>query len=187
MMKEAVTREEAQECVRKLIQYIGDDPDREGLRDTPDRVIRSFEELYSGYGQSPDEVLSTSFASRSKEMVVMKNMELYSMCEHHMLPIIGTCHIGYIPRGRVIGISKLARIMELYARRLQIQEELAFQIASAIQKELAPMGVGVVIEAQHMCMTSRGVGKQNSVMTSSTLLGVFLKDPRTRAEFFDLI
>ncbi|MBU43560.1 MAG: GTP cyclohydrolase I FolE [Spirochaetaceae bacterium] len=186
-LKEEVSREQALEAVRTLLRYIGDDPDREGLLETPDRVVRSFDHIYSGYRKNAREVLSKTFTSSTEEMVVLSNIELYSMCEHHMLPFTGKCHIGYIPKGKVLGISKLARVMEVYARRLQIQEELCHQIANAIYDELKPDGVGVVIEARHMCMTCRGVEKQHSVMTSSTLLGSFREDPRTRQEFFDLI
>jgi len=181
------SRKDAIEAVRTLIKYIGDNPEREGLLETPDRVVRSYDHLYKGYTQDPKEILSKTFTSRTSEMVVLSNIELYSTCEHHMLPFVGKCNIGYIPDGKVLGISKLARVMEVFSRRLQIQEELCYQIASAIDEELNPVGVGVVIEAQHMCMTCRGVEKQNSIMTSSTLLGSFKSDARTRAEFLDLI
>ncbi|MCB1167055.1 MAG: GTP cyclohydrolase I FolE [Leptospiraceae bacterium] len=175
------------EAVRTLLRYIGENPEREGLKETPDRVVRSFEHLYSGYQKDYRDVLNKTFTSHTEEMVVLSNIELYSTCEHHMLPFTGKCHIGYIPNGKVLGISKLARVMEVFARRLQIQEELCHQIANAINDELGPRGVGVVIEARHMCMTCRGVEKQHSIMTSSTLLGSFREDPRTRQEFFDLI
>ncbi len=186
-MNKEVSREQALDAVRTLLRYIGDDPDREGLQDTPDRVVRSYEHIYSGYQKDYKEILGKTFTSSTEEMVVLSNIELYSMCEHHMLPFTGKCHIGYIPRGKVLGLSKLARVMEVFARRLQIQEELCQQIANAINRELKPVGVGVVIEARHMCMTCRGVEKQHSIMTSSTLLGSFREDPRTRQEFFDLI
>ena len=186
-LKKEVSREEALDAVRTLLRYIGDDPEREGLLETPDRVVRSFEHIYSGYRKDHKEILGKTFTSSTEEMVVLSNIELYSMCEHHMLPFTGKCHIGYIPKGKVLGISKLARVMEVFARRLQIQEELCHQIATAIDTELRPAGVGVVIEARHMCMTCRGVEKQHSIMTSSTLLGSFREDPRTRQEFFDLI
>ena len=182
-----VSREEALKAIKTLIEYIGDDPSREGLLETPERVIKSYSELYKGYKLDAEEILSKTFSSQTSEMVVLSDIELYSMCEHHMLPFFGKCHIGYIPNGKVLGISKLARIMELYSRRLQIQEELCYQIASAIMEQLHPEGVGVVIEAQHMCMTCRGVEKQNSVMTSSTLLGTFRSNTNTRMEFFNLI
>ena len=186
-LEREVSHEDALNAVRTLIRYIGDDPDREGLLETPDRVVRSFEHIYSGYRKDYRDVLNKTFTSSTEEMVVLSNIELYSMCEHHMLPFTGKCHIGYIPKGKVLGISKLARVMEIFSRRLQIQEELCHQIASAIYDALGPDGVGVVIEAQHMCMTCRGVEKQHSIMTSSTLLGSFREDPRTRQEFFDLI
>lgn len=187
MSRDLVSKEEAMEAVRTLLRYIGENPEREGLKETPDRVVRSFEHLYSGYQKDYRDVLNKTFTSHTEEMVVLSNIELYSTCEHHMLPFTGKCHIGYIPNGKVLGISKLARVMEVFARRLQIQEELCHQIANAINDELGPRGVGVVIEARHMCMTCRGVEKQHSIMTSSTLLGSFREDPRTRQEFFDLI
>lgn len=182
-----VTREQAIESVKTLIEYMGEDPNRDGLLETPDRVVRSYEQLFKGYTESPEEILSKRFKTHSSEMVVLSDIELYSTCEHHMLPFTGKCHIGYLPKNEVVGISKLARVMEVFARRLQIQEELCYQIAKAIETSLQPYGVGVVIEAQHMCMTCRGVGKQNSVMTSSTLLGAFRENPNTRQEFFNLI
>lgn len=181
------TREDALEAVRTLIEYIGDDPSRDGLLETPERVIKSYDEIFKGYSLDKKKILAKRFKTHSSEMVVLSDIEMYSTCEHHMLPFLGKCHIGYIPQGEVVGISKLARVMEVFSRRLQIQEELCYQIAKAIQQEVNPYGVGVVIEAQHMCMTCRGVGKQNSVMTSSTLLGNFRNDPNTRLEFFNLI
>ena len=186
-MSKSVSKEDAIEAVRTLIKYIGDDPEREGLLETPERVVRSYEQLYKGYSQKPEDVLSKTFTSSTSEMVVLSEIEIYSTCEHHMLPFTGKCHIGYIPNGKVLGISKLARVMEVFARRLQIQEELCFQIASSIWNVLKPIGVGVVIDAQHMCMTCRGVEKQNSFMRSSTLLGSFQTDSKTRMEFLDLI
>lgn len=182
-----ISRDEAIEAVKKLIRYIGDDPNREGLLETPERVIKSYEEIFKGYSQDPKQILEKRFKTNSSEMVILSNIELYSTCEHHMLPFTGKCHIGYIPNGEVLGISKLARVMEVFSRRLQIQEELCYQIATSINDEIKPLGVGVVIDAQHMCMTCRGVQKQNSIMTSSTLLGLFRSDMNTRMEFFNLI
>lgn len=181
-----VTREEAIEAVRTLIRYIGDDPTRDGLLETPERVVNSFDELYSGYQTDLQSVVKT-FHSDANEMVVLSNIELYSTCEHHMLPFTGKCHIGYLPNGRVLGVSKLARIMEIYARRLQIQETLCEEIAHAIDDALDTNGVAVIIEAQHMCMTCRGVGKQHSIMKSSSMLGDFKSNPETRAEFLELV
>jgi GTP cyclohydrolase I len=182
-----VSRDDALNAVKTILEYIGEDTEREGLLETPERVVKSYEHLYSGYKIDPKSVLAKKFTTRSSEMVLLRDIELYSMCEHHMLPFVGKCHIAYIPDGKVLGISKLARVMEVFSRRLQIQEELTFQIAEAIMEEAKPKGVGVVIEAQHMCMTMRGVEKQHSVMTSSALLGNFKSDPRTRNEFMDLI
>ena len=184
---EDVTREEAIESVRKLLRYIGEDPDREGLLETPHRVIKSYGELFGGYSKDPKEVLQKTFPTRSDEMVVLSNIELYSTCEHHMLPFVGQCHIGYMPHKRVIGVSKLARWVEIYARRLQIQEELTHQIATALNDELSANGVAVLIEAKHMCMTSRGVQKQNAVLTTTALLGTFKTDLNLKKEFFKRI
>ncbi|MGK0289531.1 MAG: GTP cyclohydrolase I [bacterium] len=187
MNKDVVTREEAIECVRKLITYLGDDPNRDGLLETPDRVIRSYEEIFAGYSIDPKKILEKTFSTQSDEMVVLSEIELYSTCEHHMLPFIGKCHIGYFPNNKVIGISKLARLMEVFSRRLQIQEELTYQIASALLKETKAKGVAVVIEAQHMCMTCRGVGKQHSIMTTSAMLGCFRDNLSYKSEFFRLL
>lgn len=182
-----IDREEAKECIRKLIQYIGEDPNREGLLETPERVVRSFDHIYKGYEIDPKSILQKSFQSNTDEMVILSNIELYSTCEHHMLPFVGKCHIGYMPDGKVVGISKLARLMEVFSRRLQIQEELTHQIAHAICNSIAAKGVAVVIEAQHMCMTCRGVEKQNTIMTTSAMLGVFRKNDSLKNEFFRLI
>jgi GTP cyclohydrolase I len=179
-----IDREEALEAVRTLIQYIGDDPEREGLLDTPERVVRSFDEIYSGYLQNPTQILQRTFSTNSSEMVVLSNIELYSTCEHHMLPFIGKCHIGYIPDQRVIGLSKLARMMEAFTRRLQIQEELTQQIADSLYTQVHALGVAVMIEAKHLCMSCRGINKQQSTMITSTMLGQFKENQDLKREFF---
>lgn len=183
------SREDALEAVRVLLAYAGDDPDREGLLETPDRVVRSWDEFFAGYFEDPVEILSRTFEETDgyDEMVILKNIPFNSHCEHHIRPIIGHAHIAYLPNRRVVGISKLARILEVYAKRLQIQEKMTAQIANAINDVLAPKGVGVVIEATHECMTTRGVNKQGVSMVTSTLLGTFKQDPRTRSEFLRLI
>lgn len=176
-----------EENVKRMLQFIGENPEREGLVDTPKRVEKSFAKLYGGYKQNPAEVLKTTFVEGAcDEMVLLKNVEFYSTCEHHMLPFFGTMHIGYVPDKNVVGISKLARLMEVYARRLQIQERLVTQIAEALVKCLQPKGVMVVCEAQHFCMTSRGVEKQNSVMVTSAIRGIFT-EAAPRAEFLALV
>ena len=177
-----------QELIRQLLIEIGEDPDREGLRATPNRVAKAYEFLSRGYRQQLDEAVGQAiFRSEANNMIIARDIEVFSLCEHHMLPFYGRCHIGYIPQKQVLGISKLARIVDLYARRLQIQERLTSQIAAAIQSTVDAVGVGVVIEARHLCMMMRGVEKQNSVMTTSTVLGSFHDDPATRMEFLDLI
>ena len=173
---------------KTLIEKIGEDPAREGLRATPARAAKAMGFLTSGYEKTAEEVLGDAlFSSQSDEMVVVKNIELYSLCEHHILPFFGTCHIGYIPNGKVIGLSKMARIVEVFARRLQIQEHLTMQIAESVQELSMARGVGVVIQAKHLCMMMRGVEKQNSEMTTSCMLGVFRSDSQTRSEFLTLI
>lgn len=176
------------EAVTRIISAIGDDPQREGLLNTPQRVIRSWEKLYGGYREDPAEVLKTVFVEGScDEMVVLKDIEFYSTCEHHMLPFFGKCSIGYIPSGRVVGVSKLARLVEVFARRLQIQERLTTQIADTLVQNLEPKGVMVVMEAQHFCMTARGVEKQDSIMVTSAVRGVFKDETAARSEFMRLI
>ncbi len=182
-----VTREEALECVRKLIEYIGDDPDREGLLETPERVIRAYNEIFRGYRRNPTEILEKRFTTHSDDMVVLTNIELYSTCEHHMLPFLGKCHIAYMPNKQVIGVSKLVRLMDVFARRLQIQEELTYQIANTLNKEINALGVAVLVEAQHLCMTSRGVNKQQSVMTTTAMLGMFKSDEKLKNQFLRMI
>jgi GTP cyclohydrolase I len=183
------SREEALDAVRTLLAFAGDDPDREGLLETPDRVVRSWDEFFAGYFEDPVEILSRTFEETDgyDEMVILRDIPFNSHCEHHIRPIIGHAHIAYLPNKRVVGISKLARILEVYAKRLQIQEKMTAQIANAINDVLAPKGVGVVIEATHECMTTRGVNKQGVSMVTSTLLGTFKQDPRTRSEFLRLI
>lgn len=171
-----------------LLDAIGEDREREGLLKTPGRAARSFEFLTAGYRQSVDEVVNEAiFDSDASEIVMVKDIELYSMCEHHLLPFIGRAHVAYIPSGRVIGLSKVARIVDVFARRLQIQERLTTQVADALMQSLQPLGVAVVIEAKHLCMMMRGVEKQNSIMKTSCLLGVFKEDARTRSEFLALL
>ena len=183
------SREEARDAVRTLIKWAGDDPDREGLVDTPDRVVRSYEEYYSGYGQDPVEILKRTFEETNgyDEMVVLKDVEISSHCEHHMAPIIGRVHIGYLPYKSIVGISKLARIVNVYARRLQIQEKMTAQIADALNEVINPRGVGVVVEAAHHCMTTRGIQKQGVMMVTSRMLGTFRSDPKSRREFLGFI
>ena len=186
-MNEKPTRDQALEAVRTLIRYMGDNPDREGLLETPDRVIRSYDEIFLGYSQDPKEVLEKRFTTHSTEMVVLANIELYSTCEHHMIPFVGQCHIGYLPKDQVVGISKLERLMEIFSRRLQIQEELTHQIAHALCDYVDPRGVAVMIEAKHMCMSSRGVGKQHSQMITTCMLGEFSSNPHLKDDFFHLV
>ena len=171
-----------------IIEQLGEDLTREGLVDTPKRAAKAMQFLTRGYQQDLDEVINGAlFPTENSEMVIVKDIELYSMCEHHMLPFIGKCHVGYIPNGQVIGLSKIARIVDMFARRLQIQENMTKQIADAIEHATGAEGVGVVIEAQHMCMMMRGVEKQNSSMKTSMMLGSFRKSQATRTEFLSLI
>jgi len=182
-------RKEAEEAVRTLIRWAGDNPEREGLIDTPKRVVKAYKEMYSGYEKSPEEILERTFGEVDgyDEMVVLTDIEFESHCEHHMLPIIGKAHIGYIPNSRVVGISKLARVVNIFAKRMQIQEKFTSQIANAIQNTLEPRGVAVVAEATHHCMTTRGVHKHGAKMKTSHMTGLFRSDARTRREFFHLI
>lgn len=183
------SREEAEAAVRVLLRWAGDDPERSGLKDTPARVVRAFEEFFKGYGQDPAAILRTTFDETDgyDEMVLLKDIEFSSHCEHHLAPIVGRAHVAYLPQRRVVGISKLARLVEAYARRLQIQERMTVQIADAIQDVLQPRGVAVVIEATHHCMTTRGIHKPGTTMLTSRVTGVFREDQATRREFFSLI
>jgi GTP cyclohydrolase I len=186
---ERPSREEAEDAVRTLLRWAGDDPAREGLLETPGRVTRSFEEHFGGYAIDPIELLQRTFEETDgyDEMVVLRNIRFVSHCEHHMAPIIGHAHVAYLPRNRVVGISKLARVVEAYAKRLQIQEKMTAQIANTIEEVLEPKGVAVVIEAAHQCMTTRGVHKSDVTMVTSRMLGGFRKNASTRREFLSLI
>jgi len=183
------TREAAEAAVRVLIEWAGDDPEREGLKGTPGRVVRAFEEFFSGYGTDPVELLQRTFEETDgyDEMVVLKDIRFESHCEHHLAPIIGKAHVAYLPQQRVVGISKLARLVEVYAKRLQIQEKMTAQIANTLDEVLQPKGVAVVIEAAHQCMTTRGVHKPGVAMVTSRMLGAFRSDPSTRREFLAII
>jgi GTP cyclohydrolase I len=184
-----VTQSDAEAAVRTLIQWAGDDPDREGLLETPARVARSYRELFAGYESDPKDYLARTFEEVGgyDELVILKDIPVVSFCEHHMLPFIGRAHVGYLPSNRVVGISKLARVVRGFARRLQIQEKLTAEVAGAIQDILQPKGVGVVIISEHSCMTMRGVNTPGTRLTTSHLLGEVRDDPRTRQEFFDLV
>ncbi len=173
--------------IHEILRFIGENPEREGLKHTPKRVIQSYKKLFSGYGKDPKELLTVFDFEDYDEMIVVRNIEFYSMCEHHMLPFFGQAHIGYIPSKKIIGISKLPRLVEIYARRLQNQERLTSQIAKSLKELLAPKGVGVVLEARHFCMMCRGVEKQNSMVLTSSLLGLFKDTMNTRSEFLKLI
>jgi GTP cyclohydrolase IA len=176
------------DLVRQMLVQLGEDPDREGLRDTPERFAKALRYLTSGYQQDPAEILNGAmFSVTYDEMVVVKDIELYSLCEHHMLPFFGKCHVAYIPNKKVVGLSKIARLVNMYARRLQIQERLTSQIAQTLEEQLSPQGVGVIIEARHLCMVMRGVEKQNSAAMTSAMLGVFRQSKQTRDEFLSLI
>jgi GTP cyclohydrolase I len=176
------------EIIRQLLAELGEDPSREGLRDTPKRVEKSMRFLTSGYAANVDEVLNNAlFTVDYNEMVIVKDIDFYSLCEHHLLPFFGRCHVAYIPQGRVIGLSKIPRLVDIFARRLQIQERFTSQIAQTIEEKLNPLGVAVVVEATHLCMSMRGVEKQNSFAVTSAMLGVFHSDARTRMEFLELI
>nr|WP_298251099.1 GTP cyclohydrolase I FolE [uncultured Halomonas sp.] len=180
--------EELANHYRQIILALGEDPEREGLRDTPKRAAKAMQFLNHGYLQSLEEIVNGAvFASETDEMVLVKDIELYSLCEHHLLPFIGKCHIAYLPDGKVLGLSKFARIVDMFARRMQIQENLTRQIAEAVQEVTGARGVAVVIEARHLCMMMRGVEKQNSSMTSSVMLGGFRDNPSTRQEFLTLV
>jgi len=183
------SREETEQAIRVLLGWVGENPDREGLKATPERVVKAFEEWYSGYKEDPVEYLRRTFyeVDGYDEMIVLRDIGFESHCEHHMAPIIGKVHVGYLPDRKVVGISKLARVVEAFAKRLQVQESMTAQIAHCIQDVLKPKGVGVVIEGVHHCMTTRGIHKLGVAMITSQLLGDFRSDPRTRAEFLNII
>ncbi len=176
-------KDKIKQFTRDFIEYIGDDPNRDGLKDTPDRFAKAWDKLYSGYKQKPEDVITVFDDENYDEMIVVKDIEFYSTCEHHLIPFYGKVHVGYIPNGKIIGLSKIPRIVEIYSRRLQNQERLTSQIAKAIEDALGPKGVGVIIEARHLCMMARGVEKQNTVVTTSALKGLFKNNDKTRSEF----
>lgn len=177
-----------EEAVKTMIRYVGEDVNREGLEKTPSRVLKAYEFMFGGYKEDPQTILNSAmFASSNDEMVLVKDIEFYSTCEHHLLPIIGRAHVAYIPNGKVVGLSKIPRIVDIFARRMQIQEQLTEQIADALMEAVEPKGVAVVIQARHMCMEMRGVEKICSTTTSSALRGLFKRDEKTRSEFFSLI
>ncbi len=183
------SREEAEEAVRTLICWTGDDPDREGLIETPKRVVKAYEEFFEGYDMDPEEVMQKTFEEVKgyDDAVIVRNIRVESHCEHHIVPIIGVAHVGYIPNNRVVGISKLARVIEIFGKRLQTQETMTAQIADTIQKVLEPKGVAVVVDASHQCMTTRGIHKTESSTITSRMLGAFRDNPETRSEFMNLI
>ena len=189
-IKSAKTSEnQALEAVKTLIKWAGDNPEREGLKETPKRVIKSYKDFFSGYNSDPREILSKKFKEVDgyDEIIILKNIRLESHCEHHMVPFIGTAHVGYLPKNKVVGLSKLARLVEAFAKRLQIQEKLTAQIANAIDEVLQPRGVGVIIEASHLCVGTRGIHKPDAKMVTSRMLGSFRNDQATRKEFLELV
>jgi len=190
MMPKAKPRpgDQIPDLIEALLAELGEDPDRQGLKATPARVSRALRQLTDGYGVDPADVISDAvFDQDYDEMVVVKDIAFYSLCEHHMLPFFGTCHVGYLPRGKVVGLSKIPRLVGVFAHRLQLQERMTNEIAQALNVSLEPKGVGVVVEARHLCMEMRGVEKPGGQMITSCMLGTFRKDPRTRAEFLDLV
>src|ERR1700738_1647357 len=175
------------DALRVILKYIGEDPDREVLKETPNRICNSYAELFAGYHQNPTDVFKTFEDGACDEMVILRGIEVVSFCEHHMLPFLGVAHIGYLPDGKIIGLSKLARLIDVFAKRLQVQERLTTQVTGALMEHLNPKGAGCVIEAAHSCMSCRGVRKQQSVMITSSLVGAFRDDPTTRSEFLQFI
>lgn len=188
-MTEKISEEEARECVRKLLGYLGDDPEREGLVDTPKRVLGAIQEHFRGYHEDPEEHLSRTFSEVEgyDELVLVSDIEIYSHCEHHVVPFVGKAHVAYIPNGRVVGLSKIARVVDTFAKRLQVQEKLTAQIANAMNETLQPQGTAVILQCQHFCMCYRGVRKPGSWTTTSRLTGCFLKDEAARMELLTLI
>ncbi len=184
---ETVDQAGVRDAVRRIIEAIGEDPSREGLIDTPRRIAEMYEELFAGLHQDPREVLSTSFQESHREMVILKNIPFYSLCEHHFLPFHGQAHVGYVPKGRIVGASKIARVVDILARRPQLQERLTGQVADAITEGLSPDGVAVVIEAEHLCMTMRGVQKPGTTLITSAIRGAFRRRAVTRSEFLTLV
>ena len=183
-----MTHDNVKELTEKLLIEIGEDPDREGLLNTPMRVAKAWDFLSKGYKQDIDEIINNAiFEEEYDQMVVVKDIEFYSMCEHHLLPFFGVAHIAYIPNGKIIGLSKIPRILDMFARRLQVQERMTQEVASMLQSKLNPRGVAVIIEAQHMCMQMRGVEKRKSYMSTSAMLGIFREDNKTRKEFLDIV
>ena len=184
-----ISENQALDAVKTLIRWAGDNPEREGLKETPKRVVKSYKDFFSGYDLDPREILSKKFKEVEgyDEIIILKNIRLESHCEHHMVPFIGTAHVGYLPKNKVVGLSKLARLVEAFAKRLQIQEKLTAQIANAIDEVLQPWGVGVIIEASHLCVATRGIHKPDSKMVTSRMLGSFRSDQATRKEFLDLV
>jgi GTP cyclohydrolase I len=176
-----------EEYIAKILEEIGENPEREGLKNTPERVAKSYKSLFSGYDKDPKDILTVFDDEQYDEMIVVKDIEYYSFCEHHMLPFFGKAHIGYIPNGKIVGLSKLPRILDIFARRLQNQERITQQVASCIMELLQPKGVGVVLEAKHFCMMARGVEKQNSIVRTSAMKGIFKEKDNTRSEFLELI
>ncbi len=178
----------AEDHVRELLRIIGEDPDREGLLKTPGRVLRALDHLTKGYREDPHEILNSAlFSEEYSEMILLKDLDFFSLCEHHLLPFFGKAHVAYIPQHRILGLSKLARLFEVFARRLQVQERLTTQVAATLMEAIEPMGVGVVVEAEHLCMRMRGVEKQNSIVTTSCMLGTFRTRLETREEFMTLV
>ncbi len=188
-MSDKLTDQEAEECVRKLLAHLGDDPDREGLKDTPRRVLGAMKEQFRGYGEDPEAHLSRTFTEVDgyDELVLISDIEIYSHCEHHVVPFVGKAHVAYIPNGKVVGLSKIARVVDTFAKRLQVQEKLTAQIANAINQTLTPQGTAVILQCQHFCMCYRGVRKPGSWTTTSRLTGCFLEDPAARMELLTLI
>jgi GTP cyclohydrolase I len=188
-MSDKLTDQEAEECVRKLLAHLGDDPDREGLKDTPRRVLGAMKEQFRGYGEDPEAHLSRTFTEVEgyDELVLISDIEIYSHCEHHVVPFVGKAHVAYIPDGKVVGLSKIARVVDTFAKRLQVQEKLTAQIANAINQTLTPQGTAVILQCQHFCMCYRGVRKPGSWTTTSRLTGCFLEDPAARMELLTLI
>jgi GTP cyclohydrolase I len=187
-MSKTTSQQQFEEAVKTMIRYVGEDESREGLLKTPERVMKAYEFMFGGYNDDPQSILNSAmFESSNDEMVLIKDIEFYSTCEHHLLPIIGRAHVAYIPDGKVVGLSKIPRVVDVFARRMQIQEQLTEQIADALMHAICPKGVAVVIQARHMCMEMRGVEKISSTTTSSALRGLFKRDEKTRMEFFNLI